>query len=116
MNRPVIGGEDDADLDQHTRHERRDEFWENAIRWGLPRYPRWIKCFSLAFTGVPIGLVVLIGGVATGVTSAAVVGSVSMCLGLCSLIVGIRIRRREQVASVTSPPRPLRVRPKRRGP
>ena len=94
MNRPVSSGEDGADVDARTRREGDAEFWENALRWGLPRFPPWVKYFSFAFTGGPIGLALLTAGVVFADAGIAVPGAVFVCLALCSLIVGIRIRRR----------------------
>jgi len=90
----VSSGEDGADVDARTRREGDAEFWENALRWGLPRFPPWVKYFSFAFTGGPIGLALLTAGVDFADAGIAVPGAVFVCLALCSLIVGIRIRRR----------------------
>ncbi len=54
----------------------------------------WVKYFSFAFTGGPIGLALLTAGVVFADAGIAVPGAVFVCLALCSLIVGIRIRRR----------------------
>jgi hypothetical protein len=115
VNQPVSGDGHAADEDPRTPRERRAEFWDNALRWGVPRYPLWVKCFSVAFFGGPIGLIALIGGATTGVTGATVTGSVFVCLALSGLVAGTRLRRREQAASAALPARPQCVRSKRRG-
>jgi hypothetical protein len=113
VNQPASGDGHGADMEpQFTTRE----LWDNALRFGLPRFPRWVKYFSLAITGVPIGLIALIGGATMGVTGATVTGSVFLCLALSALVAGTRIRRRDQAASAVPPAHPQRVRPKRRGP
>ena len=104
-----------ADEDSRTPRERRAEFWDNALRWGVPRYPLWVKCFSVAFFGGPIGLIALIGGGATGVTGATITGSVFVCLAVSGIVAGTRLRRREQAASAAPLAHPQHVRSKRRG-
>jgi hypothetical protein len=107
VNLPVSRGEDGASTDPPgTRREGDAEFWENALRWGLPRFPPWVKYFSLAFTGVPIGLVLLTAGVVFGDADIAVPGSVFACLAVCALVAGIRMKRREQAALVPPPTLP----------
>jgi hypothetical protein len=109
VNLPVSLGEDGASTDPPgTRREGDAEFWENALRWGLPRFPPWVKYFSFAFTGGPIGLVLLTAGIVFGDADIAVPGSVFVCLALCALVAGTRIKRREQAASITPPEHPQR--------
>ena len=116
MNLPVSRGEDGAGMDPSgTRGDGDAEFWESALRWGLPRFPPWGKYFSFAFAGGPIGLVLLAAGIGFGDADIAVPGSVFVCLALCALVAGTRIRGREQAASITPPEHPQRDRSKRRG-
>jgi len=116
VNLPGSRGEDGAITDPPgTRRDGDAESWENALRWGLPRFAPWVKYFSFAFTGGLIGLVQLTAGVVFGDAGIAGIGSVFVCLALCALIAGTRIKRREQAASVALPAHPQHVRTKRRG-
>ncbi len=116
VNQPVSRGEDGASTDPPgTRRDGDAEFWESAFRWGVPRFPRWVKYFSFAFAGGPLGLIALTAGVVSGDAGTAATGSVFVCLALCALIAGTRIKQREQAASVAPPAHPQHVRSKRRG-
>jgi hypothetical protein len=115
VNLPVSRGEDGAGTDPPgTRREGDAEFWENSLRWGLPRFRPWVRYFSFAFTGGLIGLVQLTAGVVFGDAGITVTGSVFVCLAVCALVAGIRMKRREQAALVPPPAPPQHVRPKRR--
>ncbi len=95
MHLPVSRGEDGAGTDPPgARREGDGELWENALRWGLPRFRPWVKYVSFALTGGPIGLVVLTAGVVFGDAGMAGTGSVFVCLALCALAAGTRIKRR----------------------
>jgi len=113
VNQPASGDGHGAEMEpQFTTRE----LWDNALRFGLPRFPRWVKYFSLAFSGVPIGLIALIIGATSGDTAITILGSVIVCLVLSALVAGTRIRRRDQAASALPAAHPQCVRPKRRGP
>jgi hypothetical protein len=90
---------------------RGDYSW---LRFGVPPVPRHVKYLSLAMTGLPLGLMALIGGLIVGVTGAVVSGAVFVAVALCSLAVGTRMGRRDKASSMRLDGGSQHVHPQRR--